>query len=633
MCRNNTERLSRFLAAVLGIFVLHPTLPAQVLRTTEGRVRPDWRHVGNGGIDLMLASPASGPVERAWFSPQGDQLFVQASSGRVFETTNFEKWTASTAVPPPRQTPDRPGPESALTVKAAPADPVRLYALARRVLRSDDGGRSWAGLTTYAGESIIGDGMRDLAVSPANADEVVVVNDAGVWRSLDAGVSWTGLNESLPNLPVRKLVALPSGTAGLRALAGDAAVVEWAPGEKQAWKPITDRRAGAEAETRRALSVTLNVEVTAYSSLSDYLYAGARDGRIWYSADKGRTWTESRKAVSGPVEAIYSDPKEPRVAVAAAGQGPGVHALRTVNGGLFWDDLTADLPDVPAHGIAADRASGAIYIATDRGVFYTKGDLAAAGPATNWTSLSGLPEAAAVDVKLDAEGNQIYVALQGYGVYAAMAPHRSVAFRLVNSADMTARPVAPGSLLSVLGLRVQSATAQGLSFPVLTASDAGSQIQVPFEAAGTSIRLLLDAAGGSKTVGVPLRDVSPAIFIDRDGAPLLLNADNGVMLDGMNPARSNSRVEILASGFGKVKPDWPAGVPAPLEDPPKVVAPIRAYLDRAPVDVTRAVLAPGYVGLYLVEIQMPPVVNAGFAEFYLESGDQQSNRVRVYLEP
>ena len=52
-----------------------------------------------------------------------------------------------------------------------------------------------------------------------------------------------------------------------------------------------------------------------------------------------------------------------------------------------------------------------------------------------------------------------------------------------------------------------------------------------------------------------------------------------------------------------------------------------------PVDVTRAVLAPGLVGFYLVEIQIPKIVNYGPAELYIEAGGQMSNRVRIYIEP
>jgi len=49
--------------------------------------------------------------------------------------------------------------------------------------------------------------------------------------------------------------------------------------------------------------------------------------------------------------------------------------------------------------------------------------------------------------------------------------------------------------------------------------------------------------------------------------------------------------------------------------------------------VTRAVLAPGYVGFYLIEIEIPKIVNYGPSELYIEAEGQASNRVRVYVEP
>jgi uncharacterized protein (TIGR03437 family) len=44
-------------------------------------------------------------------------------------------------------------------------------------------------------------------------------------------------------------------------------------------------------------------------------------------------------------------------------------------------------------------------------------------------------------------------------------------------------------------------------------------------------------------------------------------------------------------------------------------------------------LSPGYVGFYLVEIEIPKIVNYGPAELYVEVDGQPSNRVRVYIEP
>jgi uncharacterized protein (TIGR03437 family) len=134
-------------------------------------------------------------------------------------------------------------------------------------------------------------------------------------------------------------------------------------------------------------------------------------------------------------------------------------------------------------------------------------------------------------------------------------------------------------------------------------------------------------------MGLPLKNVSPAIFVDRDGSPIVMNADTGLLLDASTPAKSGSRLQIFATGLGKVTPDWPTGMPAPLDSPRSVSAAMKVYLDREPIEVTRAVLAPGYVGFYLIEVQLPGILNRGPAELYVEADGQQSNRVRVYLEP
>jgi uncharacterized protein (TIGR03437 family) len=188
--------------------------------------------------------------------------------------------------------------------------------------------------------------------------------------------------------------------------------------------------------------------------------------------------------------------------------------------------------------------------------------------------------------------------------------------------------------MSVAGARVEAARAGGLTIPVLAATDAESQIQIPYNARGDALSIAIEHAGVRRQLApVELRAASPAIFVDREGAPLLLDADSGVLLDAMHPARSRAHIQILATGLGAVIPDWPAGLAAPLENPPRVTAPVRAWLDRAPVEVTQAALAPGYIGFYLVEIEIPTIVNYGPAELYLEAAGQPSNRVRVYIEP
>src|ERR1700693_3287792 len=489
----------------------------------------DWRHIGNSALDLPLPSVATGPVDRVWYSNDGSALYIRTVSGRIFETSNFDQWQRvldTKVVPRSRENPDVPSmTEATLLASAQVAVASRVYGIGRNAYRSDDGGLSWSNLTAYKEASLLGGELSDVAASPHDPDQVVVAAASVVWRSLDGGLCWSGLNQSLPNLPTGRLVNLPNGSHGVQlGLAGGAGEVEWAPGEKTAWKPIDPALVQREMATKSALSQELKRSTTAIATAKDFIYAGDCEGRLAVSPDGGVSWPQQFKladpAALGAVAAIWVDSNDPRVAVAVLGARPGAAAeqskpayvLRTMNGGIYWDDITANLPaSAIAHGVTADRASGAMSIATDAGVFFTMTDLAAAGRPTMWTPLSeNLPSVPATDVKLDAGANQLYVALDGYGVYAAIAPHRFRDARVVSAADYSSRPAAPGALLSVLGTKVESAHTATTVVPVLAASDRASQIQVPFEATGTSVSLALEAASGRLTVGLAPSKGSPA---------------------------------------------------------------------------------------------------------------------------
>lgn len=598
-------------------------------------------------MELALPSVATGPVDRVWYSADGAMLYAKTASGRIFQTKDFEQWqlvTDSKVNVPAEEQPASGAPETKFKVAMAAAS-GRLYGVGHDVYRSDDSGESWINLTSFKGACLLGTGLTSVAASPSDPDDVTVASSTGVWRSVDAGLSWTGLNEFLPNLPSGHLLGLPGGTRGVRlSLANGSGEIEWAPGEKTAWKLVTAADVQREQNLKSALSGVLNRTITAIATAKDYIYAGDIDGRLRVSSDAGVSWSAaSRQGETGKIESIWVDTNDPRVAVAVlsarAGAAPNAgkptYVLRTMNGGDFWDDITGNLPDAAsAHGVTADRTSGAIYVATDAGVFFTATDLGSAGTPTSWTSLSDkLPAAAATDIKLDAGGNQIYVALDGYGVYTAIAPHRLLDPAVVSAADYSNRATAPGALLSVLGARVESAkSGDDVVAPVLDASGSASQIQVPFSAKGSSVSLSLDAGTGPLTFQIPLKTVSPAIFVDPEGTPLIMDASNGVLLDAGKPAHANSRIQVLATGLGQVKPDWPTGLQAPATDPPQVVAQVHAYLDGSPVEVTRATLAPEYVGFYLIEIQIPRITNTGATELYIEAEGQQSNRVRLYVE-
>jgi len=594
---------------------------------------PDWRKVGGSAVEVALAAPATGAVDQVWFSSGGSVLFARTHSGTVFQTADFETWTAADGGEAPAAVPATAVrlPESGARVVATSADRTRVYALGRQLFRSDDSGRTWTNLTAYKTTPIVGTGQHSLAVSPSDPNQLVLGNDFGVWRSLDGGLSWTGLNQFLPNLPVRRILSTRSGTAGTRVAVDGLGPIELPPGGA-VWQPAPNVAADPDAELRQHLRPAIP-NLTAAAQAGQWVYAGTADGHIMVSIDGGLTFRDTQMpgGAGGPVVRILADPSG--VALAITG-GPRNRVLRTVQGN-FWDALDGNLPEGAVHGITAERASGAVYVATDRGVFFATADLNnPSTPAIAWSPLTGkLPPAAATDVRLDPAGVQLYIALDGYGVYATAAPHRSRNLRIVNGGDFTTRAAAPGSLLSVVGGRIDSADAAGLNYPVLAGDANESQILVPFEAVGPSIALSLRTANGTVLRDLPVQPVSPTIMVSRDGAPMLYDADSGLPLDARNVARSNGRLHIWATGLGRVTPDIPTGVQAPLENPPAVVAQIRAYLDGSPLQVTRATLLPGYVGFYLIEAQLPPVVNAGASELYVAADNQESNRVQVWIEP
>jgi uncharacterized protein (TIGR03437 family) len=501
-----------------------------------------------------------------------------------------------------------------------------MYAAGLFAYRSEDGGLNWTNVTNSGGRSILGGVLNDIAVSPRNPEELAVAGVNGVWRSVDGGESWTGLNEALPNLSAQRIISAPADGSSLRIVAAGRELV-WQAGERTAWRVAAESFLAQEQQRMASASAVLGTNVTAISAPGDILYAGNTEGSLFFSRDRGVNWGASGVvAAAARIERIQIDPKDSNVAVAITQSRGRARVLRTTTGGVFWEDLTGNLPSSAiARGIAFDRSSNAVYVATDAGLFLAYAETGAA----SWTLIRS---GAATDVALDANGNQLYAAMES-GIYGTLAPHRLRDPRVVSAADRIERAAAPGSLLSVLGARVQAATIGERNAPVLAATDTESQIQVPFEASGSSVQLAATTSLGPRQIPLTLLPASPSIFVDRDGVPLVMNADNGLLLDPTAPARSGMRLQILVTGLGRVEPEWPSGLAGPIENAPRVITPIHAYLERESVEVTRATLAAGYIGMYLVEVKLPSIVNRGTAELYIEAQNQQSNRIRIYLEP
>lgn len=603
---------------------------AQSSAPSSAPANPGWRRLGQPSIDLHLAGPATGPVARVWYSADGGTLYARTLSGQTFQTADFENW-APVAAAAPDENPAASAehtPELQARVATAAGDSRRIWSLGQNLSISEDGGHTWTNISGIGGESVIGKGQRAVAVNPSDSQAIAVANDDGVWQTHDGGQSWAGLNDLLPNLPVRSIVSTKRGS--IQVALTDGRVLQLS-GTRSPW--VVSSTAGlavSEAADQQQFSRALGAEITTVARSGDYLYAGSSDGNVWVSRDRGATWSSVAQAVGrGPVERFYVDPEAPRAAIAVLA-GPGAHIARTVNAGAVWDDISGNLADVAVNAAAADRTTGTAYVATDKGIFTARVDLNTFAPSSAWTAISGsLPNAPALDVTLDAASGQIFAAVQGYGLYAA--PVHAGGLRLANAADFSDRAAAPGSVITVTGAHVVSAGDGSLQYPLLASGESEAQLQVPFETNPASVGLGIQTSTNTATLPLTIRAVSPAIFVDRQGSPFLVDGESGLALDPSTPAHPGTRIEMMATGLGRVQPDWPTGVPAPADNPPAVITPVRAFFGSTPVTVTKATLAPGYVGYYLVEIELPSVLDAGPADLYLRAGGDDSNHVRILV--
>jgi hypothetical protein len=143
---------------------------------------------------------------------------------------------------------------------------------------------------------------------------------------------------------------------------------------------------------------------------------GNADGTGWHDISLPVDGTVPNRYLSG----FAVDPKNAdHVYLAVNGfsrhwtEGPGAgvgHVFESKDGGTTWKDISANLPDVPTNS-AVVTANGGLAVATDLGVVYR------APGQTKWQRVGSLPAVAVLQVKLGPDGQTLYAATHGRGIY------------------------------------------------------------------------------------------------------------------------------------------------------------------------------------------------------------------------
>jgi uncharacterized protein (TIGR03437 family) len=174
-----------------------------------------------------------------------------------------------------------------------------------------------------------------------------------------------------------------------------------------------------------------------------------------------------------------------------------------------------------------------------------------------------------------------------------------------------------------------------LPAPLFYVSPTQINAQVPFSLAPGTV--VMEVKRGSSTAvrqTITLAPTSPGIFsTNQQGTgPGAILRDDYRLVSESAPAHAGDIVSIFCTGLGALKFNVPDGSPAPNPPAETVLAP-EVRVGDVPATVTFSGLAPGFVGLYQVNIQIPSNVPKGTAvPVILTGGGVSSNTVTIAIQ-
>jgi uncharacterized protein (TIGR03437 family) len=221
---------------------------------------------------------------------------------------------------------------------------------------------------------------------------------------------------------------------------------------------------------------------------------------------------------------------------------------------------------------------------------------------------------------------------------------------------LQATALSPGALFSLFGTNLARQTVlasslplpqqmggatvkvNGIEAPLHFVSPFQINAQVPFEVSpGTAeITVALDGAEGS-SLSVPVNPAGPGMFtrsLDGQGPGIFLHGSNFTLVTESSPARPGEVILIYGTGFGSVVPSVPSGAAAPGDPLANVTGTVTVQIGGRDAPVSFAGLAPGFVGLYQLNVRIPPETSpASNVPVVVSIAGVPSNSVTIPVAP
>jgi uncharacterized protein (TIGR03437 family) len=193
---------------------------------------------------------------------------------------------------------------------------------------------------------------------------------------------------------------------------------------------------------------------------------------------------------------------------------------------------------------------------------------------------------------------------------------------IVNAADQTPG-LAPGGLISIFGSSLSNGTvsanqlplskglgniclyASSVALPMQYVSPTQINAQLPFNASPTESLTISSSGGASAPFNFTVQPSAPAIFRNGSGAPLIYRTVDGKLITNDTPIHLNETLIIYMTGLGAVSPTVGAGTAAPSNPLASTNVTPSITIGGASIFTLSSGLAPGMVGVYQVNAQVP----------------------------
>ncbi len=211
---------------------------------------------------------------------------------------------------------------------------------------------------------------------------------------------------------------------------------------------------------------------------------------------------------------------------------------------------------------------------------------------------------------------------------AALSPGELFSIYGVNLAAQVQWP-----LLLPLPATMAAASVQidGIAAPLVYVSPLQINAQVPWEAMPGGATLTVTHAGVAASQTVTIAAAGPAIFTLYGSQEAAARNQDYSVNSQDNPAAAGQAILLFGTGLGAVSPAVPTGVAASADPLSWVTAKVTATVGGAPADVLFAGMAPGFAGLWQVNVALPAGVS-GAAPVIVTVAGVASNTVTVWVE-